>query len=284
MIYSNFDLNLLKIFVVVFENNGINSASKKLFISQPAVSYAIKKLETTLKTQLFKRLSRGIVPTKEGEMFYVQTKNALDEIARGIMTVSSSQKLVGTLKIGGETSILKSVIIPKLLQFTRQNPSVNFVFTEVISSRLARYLDRGDVDIAFVEAPFKDLKNCKAFPVKKLNYCFVSKLNVIVTKENFENFTWAVLKKNTASRELFDKLTKQYIFNPKIKYEMATYELLNSVCEKDNVVGFCVEQLAHSSLNILQTEIKMPSFQLLGIVPVEQASSLVCQKFCNLFK
>ena len=56
MQYSqNINLNLYRIFYCVAKEKSITKASKKLFISQPAISKSLKKLESDLNTVLFIR-------------------------------------------------------------------------------------------------------------------------------------------------------------------------------------------------------------------------------------
>ena len=66
----NIDLNLFRTFYVVALYNSFTKASEKLFISQPAVTQSIKKLEEQLDVQLFKRTSNGISLTKAGELVF----------------------------------------------------------------------------------------------------------------------------------------------------------------------------------------------------------------------
>ena len=73
IIENNIDLNAYKTFYVVAKWESFSKAASELYISQPAVSYSIKKLEEELNTKLFIRLNRGIKLTDAGEKlkFYV---------------------------------------------------------------------------------------------------------------------------------------------------------------------------------------------------------------------
>ena len=57
------NLSLYHIFYTVSRTGNISTAAKELYISQPAISRAIKKLESNLDTTLFKRSSRGVTLT-----------------------------------------------------------------------------------------------------------------------------------------------------------------------------------------------------------------------------
>ncbi|MBQ8857209.1 MAG: LysR family transcriptional regulator [Lachnospiraceae bacterium] len=62
-------LTQLKYVVTVAGEKSMNEAAKKLFISQPSLSTAIRELETEVGIEIFRRTSRGIVVTPEGEEF-----------------------------------------------------------------------------------------------------------------------------------------------------------------------------------------------------------------------
>ena len=59
-------LNLYNIFLAVAQTKSLSAASKRLFISQPAISKAIKQLENELGTALFFRSSKGVQLTDDG--------------------------------------------------------------------------------------------------------------------------------------------------------------------------------------------------------------------------
>lgn len=62
-------LTQLKYAVTVAGEKSMNEAAKKLFISQPSLSAAIRELETEIGIEIFRRMSRGVVLTPEGEEF-----------------------------------------------------------------------------------------------------------------------------------------------------------------------------------------------------------------------
>ncbi|MDP4109684.1 MAG: LysR family transcriptional regulator, partial [Bacillota bacterium] len=70
----------LKYALEVKKCGSITQAAEKLYMSQPNLSKAISELEKTLGMNIFKRTSKGIVPTKKGEEFLSYAKNILDQI------------------------------------------------------------------------------------------------------------------------------------------------------------------------------------------------------------
>ena len=66
--YQN--LSSYRIFYTVANTKNISKAAKELYISQPAISKSIQKLEESLGTKLFERSSRGVALTDSGELLY----------------------------------------------------------------------------------------------------------------------------------------------------------------------------------------------------------------------
>ena len=74
----DFDMNLIKPFAKVYELNSITKAAELLNVSQPAISAAIKRLETYLGYPLFIRSGRKLSPTPNAQIFYSQVSTVLD--------------------------------------------------------------------------------------------------------------------------------------------------------------------------------------------------------------
>jgi len=287
MIYTNFDLNVLKIFISVYENEGIVNASKKLFISQPAVTMAIKRLEKSLNGKLFIRLPKGIKPTAEGTKFYEQCKSGFKQINQGIENFSdNTSTLSGTLNIGASTSMIKYVLMPKLNEFCTKYPRVKVTFTEVISDRLQRYLDRGDIHIAFLEEPIKNSEVYDKILVGKVTNIFVTKsdfnLNYI-SNSDLCSQKIAVLKKSTSSRMIFEKLCLSNGIKISPSYEMASFETLALICEHNLAIGFAPKEfmqseLENGKLKELKTDIT-PTVSNIYALLTKGENSFLCEKF-----
>lgn len=88
------NLNLYHVFYEVANCHNLSVAAKKMYISQPAVSKAVSKLEENLNTTLFHRSSRGVSLTHEGELLYRYVEQALYSLKSGEeqLKASVSQK------------------------------------------------------------------------------------------------------------------------------------------------------------------------------------------------
>lgn len=70
----------LKYAVVIAETNSMTKAADLLFTAQPNLSRAIKELESTLGITVFRRTSKGIFPTPQGEEFLGYARKILAQV------------------------------------------------------------------------------------------------------------------------------------------------------------------------------------------------------------
>ena len=77
------NLNYYRVFYTVANTGNISKAADMLFISQPAISKAISKLEDGLHVKLFLRSSKGVTLTDEGQVLYNHIEKAFSNISQG---------------------------------------------------------------------------------------------------------------------------------------------------------------------------------------------------------
>ena len=107
----NQNLSSYRIFYTVANTGNISKAAKELYISQPAISKSIQKLEESVGCKLFSRSSRGVVLTDEGKLLYEHVSEAFETLTMGEEKLKRSIELgVGHLKIGVSSTDRKSVV------------------------------------------------------------------------------------------------------------------------------------------------------------------------------
>ena len=96
----NFDLNLYKVFLTVAQTKNISKAAELLYISQPAISYDIKMLESALGGKLFYRTPKGVELTPEAEKLYNAVSNGFNILSVGEKIFTEDRNLqTGELSI-----------------------------------------------------------------------------------------------------------------------------------------------------------------------------------------
>ena len=119
------DINyeLYKVFYYVATSLSFSDASKKLFISQSAVSQSIKTLEKKLGQSLFIRSTKRVKLTPEGEILFKHIEPAVNLIIRGENQIMDANDLNGgQLRIGATDTICRYHLVPYLKEFHEHYP------------------------------------------------------------------------------------------------------------------------------------------------------------------
>lgn len=151
----------LKIFLLVCETKSISKSASKLFISQPAVSQAIKNLEEHLEIQLFYRHKRnGIKLTEIGKKIR-SIALEMEHLENSIFQVSALENnlMGGRLRVGS-LPILTTTLLPDILKiFKDKYPNVDIELIEKSPKELQHLIKEHRLDIALSCSPFKDLNH-----------------------------------------------------------------------------------------------------------------------------
>ena len=119
------NLNSLKIFLVVATSNSFLEASNKLYISQPAISKSINKLEEDLGVSLFYRANKGVTLTSDGEILLKYVKDSRKLLLACERMLSSNNSLdSGSIVIGAQSHIVRNYLLEKINNFRKLFPNV----------------------------------------------------------------------------------------------------------------------------------------------------------------
>lgn len=144
--------NRLRVFYYIFQYNSVAKASKKLNITQSAVSQHLQKLETELKTHLFTRLHKQLVPTHSGQKLFNIVKPFIEELKAGIKMIhKESKELYGTLRLGTPVEFGERYIPGILAQFREVNPDVQFFLELGHPSIMLPKLKSGQLDVVIAD-------------------------------------------------------------------------------------------------------------------------------------
>lgn len=167
-------LSSYHIFNAVAEAGNLSKAAKALYISQPAISRAVSKLEQNLSVKLFIRGSRGVHLTEEGKLLYEHTKSAFDSLRQGEENLRRINNLgAGQLRIGVSTTLCKYVLMPYLQKFIQEYPHIQINIRCYSTYETLELLEEGKLDIGLISEP-ASLRNLEFLPVTEIEDIFVA--------------------------------------------------------------------------------------------------------------
>lgn len=151
--------NNLRVFIRVAERGSFTQTANELYISQPAVSRAIKALEDELKVKLFFRDKRnGLILTDAGEKILLLARQMADNENRIYQTAFRENNFLGGKVRVASMPILTSVILSKVIfRFRQKYPYVTLELMEGSSSEIRKAVEEHKVDFGFTSSPFGNL-------------------------------------------------------------------------------------------------------------------------------
>lgn len=166
-------LSQYRIFYEVARCGNISRAAKELYISQPAISKAIGKLEESLGTRLFLRNSRGVQLTPEGNVLFQHVSDAFDSLNRGEKELKRIHDFhIGQLKIGVSNTLCKYVLLPYLKGFVEKYPHVNITIESQSTAHTLEMLEARKINIGLVAEP-RARRGLNFTPVMEIHDGFV---------------------------------------------------------------------------------------------------------------
>ena len=148
-------LNELRYIVAVARERNFRRAAERCFVTQPALSLAIQKLEKELNIQLFERKKNDITLTAVGERVIAQATRVLDEAEKiKEMAQQGADHLVGPIRLGVIYTI-GPYLLPELIPMLREKaPEMPLDVEENTTLHLEAQLRNGVVDAAIIALPF----------------------------------------------------------------------------------------------------------------------------------
>ena len=145
------EIRQLEYFLMVSRVNSFTRAAERLYVSQPAVTNAVKSLEDELGIQLFDRSQKRALLTTEGKIFFAHVEQIMTGISNTLEEINSLKNLgagvvnIGLTSLGG---IPSSVFLLK--EFVESYPNIKISVREEGTEKLQKLLVEDKLDFAFV--------------------------------------------------------------------------------------------------------------------------------------
>lgn len=251
------NLSQYKIFYEVAKAGNISKAAKELYISQPAISKAISKLEDSLHVSLFIRSSRGVLLTPEGELLFQHVEDAFSSLEQGEQELKRIRELnIGHLRIGVSNTLCKYILLPYLKNFIEQYPHIKITIEGQATAKTIMMLEQHMLDVGLVAEP--SVRTGLSFiPVMDIQDIFVSTrhyLNNLYLREGngadlFQYGNIMLLDQNNMTRHHIDEYLHENSLEPKQILEVTTMDLLIEFAKIGLGVACVIKELIQKELD-----------------------------------
>lgn len=249
------NLELYKMFYFIAKEGSITNAANKLFISQSAVTQALKKLEDDLGGKLFVRNKKGVILTDEGEKLFNYIKESINTLnnAENLFSQFLNSE-VGKIRINVSSSLGVAVLPAILQQYTEKYPNVKIDIFNDKTSEAKRKLHDGEIDIIILEGNLSEVENeLDIVQLVDNEYCFfttpeyierIGKFNV----KNIEKYNFVLPGENTRRRKILNENLKKVNLEINSNYSFNSAQLVKEYVKNGVGIGYINENMIKKEL------------------------------------
>lgn len=289
------DINyeLYKVFFYVASSLSFSEASKKLFISQSAVSQSIKTLEKKLEQPLFIRSTKKVQLTPAGQVLLKHIEPAMNLIQRGENQLLDANTLgLGQLHIGASDTICRYFLVPYIKQFHKKFPNVPIKVTNATSLNCVDLLEQGKVDLIVTNYPNSHLngsyiqKTVFSFTdVFIANPAYFNLKQQEIAFSDLKQYPILMLDRKSTTSEFLHNIFLQHQLELIPEVELSSNDLLIDLAKIGLGIAFipdyCLSQDT-SELFVLKTKEKMPERQMVAAINPNLPISASTEEFLKL--
>ncbi len=265
----------LEYFCTVSRYHSITQAAQKLYVTQPAISNAIKELEKEFSIQLFTRNKNHLSLTREGEIFYQKANALLQTIHQTSSELLDLGQQTVPIRIG-IPPLLSTVFFPDMLiQFHEKHPEVPVELYEYGSIRAAELVQDETLDLALVNMNFYGLDKLNSFKIlsDRIVFCVSGDHPLAgekeVTTDMLQNESVILYNTDSVQNSTLNQLFEQLDIKPSVILRASQLYTIRSFVQQNLGGAFLYASLLRN----------MPELIGLPIVPtIEQEIGLIWKK------
>lgn len=264
---SDINLNLYRVFYICSKCNSFVEASKKLCVSQPAISKQIKNLESLLGTKLFYRDSNGLILTNDGKQLYNYIDKSYNYLMAGEKIIKENNNMnIGTIVIGAPAHIASFYLLEYIEEYRKQHPKVFFRIINGTTTELLKGLEEHKIDFVIDSSPINTVnKDMRIVSLSSYDTCFITSTNN--REKDINNHKYIMPYERSSIRKNLEKELEKYNIKLDVILEVETTDLIISSVKKDIGAGYVVKQsvkreLEENQLAELKTSYNLPKLEL----------------------
>lgn len=291
----NINYEYYKIFYTVALYGNITKAANSLYISQPAVTKSLQKLENELEITLFNRSPKGVTLTENGKIFYEFVKNGVESFMNGEHKITSLKNLeTGTIKIGASSTVTKYFLVNFIEKFHILYPNIDISITNNLTNNLISDLKKGSLDILIANLPMENDEDLTITPCAILHDCFAGNSNYkkqisqkISLNDLVSNYPIVTQKEPSNTRAFLNSLMKKNKVDFHPQFDIVSYALVKDFAKIGLGISYITKEFSKEELEnkfLFEIPIKetIPTRNLGIVLPKNMICSLATKKLIEI--
>ena len=237
----------LRALVAVRDFRSVQRAAQALGVTQPAISYSIRLLESDIDTPLFSRLQTGMVATPAGDTLAMTARRVLAELSRMIDDIRSTEGVSTGLVRVGALAYSRSAILPQTIsRVISDHPSISVRTVEGHIDHLVSALHGGEIDLLLCAYPDRALlAGISVERVKRDQLCFFVRPGHPLAKRrrlpvrSLLEYSFILPPEGTITRFLLeDFFATHQLPPPQGRAETSSYSLVRELISGSDMIAF----------------------------------------------
>ena len=289
------NLELYKVFYTVAKCGSLTRAAEELYISQPAISQAIKQLETQLGGQLFVRTHKGMeLSDTGGKQIFPIVEQALKQIELAESKYSElKETATGVIRICASDTVTSKYLLPFVKEYHEKYPSVNLILQNCTSSETVELLKNKKGDIGFINLPTDDREITVYGKAMQLHDVFVASdkfaelQQETVELKKLQHYPLIMLELTTSTRQAIVNFAHSLGIHLHPEIETESWQLMLELAKKGIGIAcipkeFVKEELEQGTLKEIKTDPELP-IRALGIaLPKNESTTFAVKEFLKM--
>lgn len=290
------NLELYRVFYTVAKCGSLTKAAEELYISQPAVSQAIKQLESQLGGQLFNRTHKGMELSETGgKQIFSMVEQALklfDEAESKYAELKDTA--TGMVRICASDTVSTHFLLPYIKAYHEKYPDVNLMLQNCTSGETIELLKNKKGDIGFVNLPIDDSDINLSNTVMQLHDTFVASekfkelADGVIDLKRLQDYPLLMLELNTATRQAIVSFAHSHGIHLHPEIELASLELMTELA-KSGIGIACIprefvthELYEEKSLVEIKTNPSLPTRAIGLALPKNESMTYAVKEFVKM--
>lgn len=270
------DLTALKYFCDSLELGSIRKAAERNFVSSPAISIAIKKLEEELGVSLFEHKKNQFLPTPKAHILF-QESQALFKLVSSIKyKINEDIPIKGHWRIGTQQSIA-SVFFPKLiLSLKKQYPELDLTVQTATTKKITEHLRAGTLDAAIILSNV-ETKDFHVSTLKKGNFF------VYGAKNSKASDAFFLTEETKETKSFINAYKKEFQKAPQVLGRISSWSTIKSFAESGVGLTYIPDYLESKKLvrHFKQKKKLATAYELIFLTPKERKTHPINQAICE---
>ena len=266
------NLDLYRVFYTVAKCGSLTKAAEELYISQPAVSQAIKQLESQLGGKLFNRTHKGMELSETGgKQIFPIVEQALKLLTEAESKYSELKNTAtGVVRICASDTVSTHFLLKYIKEYHQKYPDVNLILQNGTSAETIELLKSKKGDIGFVNLPIDDKDINLSNTVMQLHDTFVASdrfselTGEVIDLKRLQDYPLLMLELSTATRQAIVSFAHSHGIHLHPEIELASLELMTELAK--NGIGiacipreFVRHELESGALKEIKTNPSLPT-------------------------